>query len=105
MKEINDNIFDKEVIENEKPVVVDFWSTSWSSPSEIIDPVIEELDKEYSGKVEFAKINVEENPIASKHLRVSSIPTIMIFKDGKAVESIVDFRPKSDYEQVLNRYI
>jgi thioredoxin 1 len=71
----------------------------------MVGPVMEELDEKYSGKIKFVKVNVDENPITSQKFRISSIPTIMVFKNGKAVENMVGFRPKSDFEQVLNRYI
>jgi thioredoxin 1 len=104
MKEINDNIFNKEITENDVPVVVDFWAP-WCGPCKMIAPVMEELDKQYSGKAKFTKVNVDENPITSQQFKISSIPTIMIFKGGKAVENLVGFRPKSDIEQILNRHI
>ncbi|WP_342590179.1 thioredoxin [Clostridium muellerianum] len=104
MKEISDSIFNKEVITNDIPVVVDFWAP-WCGPCKMIGPVMEELDKQYLGKIKFVKVNVDENPVISQEFRISSIPTIMIFKKGEAVENIVGFRPKSDFEQILNRYV
>ncbi|KZL92657.1 thioredoxin [Clostridium magnum] len=104
MKEISDNTFNKEITENNVPVVVDFWAP-WCGPCKMITPVMEELDKQYSGKAKFVKVNVDENPTTSQQFRISSIPTIMVFKDGKPVENMVGFRPKSDIEQILNRHI
>ncbi|NLU06826.1 MAG: thioredoxin [Clostridiales bacterium] len=104
MEKINDMVFDEEVIANDMPVVVDFWAP-WCGPCKMVGPVMEELDEKYSGKIKFVKVNVDENPITSQKFRISSIPTIMVFKNGKAVENMVGFRPKSDFEQVLNRYI
>lgn len=104
MKDVNDNIFNKEVNENDVPVVVDFWAP-WCGPCRMLSPVMEELDKQYSGKVKFTKVNVDENPITSQQFGIASIPTIMIFKGGKPVESLVGFRPKNNIENILSRYI
>lgn len=104
MKEINDNVFNNEVIENDTPVVVDFWAP-WCGPCRMVAPIMEELDKQYSGKIKFVKVNVDQNPVISQNFNIVSIPTIKIFKGGKNVENIVGFRPKSDFEQVLNRYV
>ncbi|MGH4117607.1 thioredoxin [Clostridium sp.] len=104
MKEINDSLFSLEVIENDVPVVVDFWAP-WCGPCRMVGPVMEELDKQYSGKIKFVKINVDENPMVSNKFGIASIPTIMVFKGEKAVENIVGFRPKADFEQILNKYM
>ena len=104
MKEINDELFNAEVIENDIPVVVDFWAP-WCGPCRMVAPVMEELDKQYSGNIKFVKINVDENPMVSNKFGISSIPTIMVFNGSEVEESIVGFRPKSDFEQILNRYI
>ena len=104
MKEINDKRFIKEVMENDLPVVVDFWAP-WCGPCRMVGPVMEELDKKYAGKIKFVKVNVDENPLISSQFSISSIPTIMVFKGDRAVENIVGFRPKSDFEKILNRYI
>ncbi|KOF57187.1 hypothetical protein AGR56_11970 [Clostridium sp. DMHC 10] len=104
MKEINESMFNEEVIESDIPVVVDFWAP-WCGPCRMVAPVMEELDKQYSGKVKFVKVNVDENPIISNKFRIASIPTIMVFNSGKAVENIIGFRPKSDFEQIVNKYI
>lgn len=104
MKEINDNIFNKEVNENDVPVVVDFWAP-WCGPCRMLSPVMEELDKQYSGKVKFMKVNVDENPITSQQFGIASIPTIMIFKGGRPVENLVGFMPKANIENRLSKYI
>lgn len=104
MKEINDNLFNEEVIENDMPVVVDFWAP-WCGPCKAIGPVMDELDEQYSEKIKFVKINVDENPIISQEYRILSIPTIKVFKDGKVVENMVGFKSKSDFEERLNKFI
>lgn len=104
MKELNDTIFVNEVIESEVPVVVDFWAP-WCNPCRMVAPVMDELDKQYSGKIKFVKVNVDENPITPQKFRIASIPTIMVFKGGKVVDNVVGFRPKTDFEKILNKYI
>ncbi|MCR2044119.1 thioredoxin [Anaerosalibacter massiliensis] len=104
MKEINDSLFEKEVIESDMPVVVDFWAP-WCGPCKAVGPVMEELSKQYSGKIKFVKVNVDENLETSQEFRILSIPTIMIFKDGKSVETSVGFKSKSDIEKILVNYI
>ena len=104
MKEINDNIFDNEVIGSDVPVVVDFWAP-WCNPCKMIAPVMDELDKQYAGKIKFVKVNVDENTLNAQKLRISSIPNILVFKGGKVVDNVVGFRPKTDFEKMLNKYI
>lgn len=104
MKEINDSLFEKEVIESDMPVVVGFWAP-WCGPCKAVGPVMEELSKQYSGKIKFVKVNVDENLETSQEFRILSIPTIMIFKDGKSVETSVGFKSKSDIEKILVNYI
>lgn len=104
MKEINDSLFEEEVIESDMPVVVDFWAP-WCGPCKAVGPVMEELSKQYSGKIKFVKVNVDENLETSQEFRILSIPTIMIFKDGKSVETSVGFKSKSDIEKILVNYI
>ena len=104
MKEIMDDIFKNEVLESTIPVVVDFWAP-WCGPCKMVAPVMEELDTQYNGKVKFVKVDVDENPAVSSEYRILSIPTVMVFKEGKLVETIVGFRPKSDFENSINKHI
>ena len=104
MKEVMDNMFDTEVLESNIPVVVDFWAP-WCGPCKMVAPVMEELDTQYNGKVKFVKIDVDENPVTASTYRILSIPTVMVFKEGKVVETIVGFRPKSDFENSINKHI
>ena len=104
MKEIMDNMFKTEVSESNIPVMVDFWAP-WCGPCKMVAPVMEELSTQYSGKVKFVKVNVDENPIVSNQYAISSIPTVMLFKEGKVLETIVGFRPKSDFENTISKHI
>jgi thioredoxin 1 len=104
MKEIKDNMFKNEVLESNIPVVVDFWAP-WCGPCKMVAPVMEELDTQYNGKVKFVKVDVDENPVTASQYKILSIPTVMVLKEGKVVESIVGFRPKSDFESSINKHI
>lgn len=104
MKDINDNIFNEEVIKSNVPVLVDFWAP-WCEPCKALIPVLEELDIQYSDKIKFVKLNVDQNTITAQEFRILSIPTIKIFKDGEGVERITGFKSKNDLEKILNKYV
>ena len=93
-KETSDNNFQADVLNSNLPVLVDFWAP-WCGPCSQLSPTLEELSKELAGKIEVVKCNVDENPeIPSKYM-VRSIPTLIIFKDGKVVDTKVGALPKS----------
>jgi len=98
---IDDSNFDKIVLQAKIPVLVDFWAP-WCGPCRMVAPVVEELAEEYDGRISFGKVNVDENPKAASQYGVMSIPTLLIFKDGKPVSNIVGFRPKAELEQSLD---
>lgn len=95
IKEINDINFSEEVLKPSKPVVVDFWAP-WCGPCKMLGPVLEEIEKELGEKVEFVKMNVDENPVTSQTYKISSIPTVIIFKNGEVANTLVGFRPKQE---------
>ena len=98
---IDDSNFEQLVLQSETPVLVDFWAT-WCKPCLMVAPIIEELAEEYSGKVTFGKVDVDQNPkIASKY-NIMSIPTMLIFKKGEPVSQIVGFKPKQELKRSLD---
>lgn len=104
MLEIMDATFQQEVLNSDIPVVVDFWA-SWCGPCKMVAPIMEELNNQYGEKLKFTKLNVDDNPSISLQYGIVSIPTIMVVKEGKIVQKIIGFRPKADFENILNNYI
>ncbi len=97
---INDSDFDKTVLQAEKPVLVDFWAT-WCGPCRMVAPIVDELAKEYDGRISFVKLDVDQNPKTAARYSIMSIPTLLIFKNGKPVSHIVGFRPKEELKRSL----
>lgn len=98
--EFTDANFDQEVLKSDLPVLVDFWAV-WCGPCKMIAPVVKELAKEYDGKVKIGKVDVDNNQNVSIKYGIRSIPTLLIFKDGKIAEQIVGAVPKAQIVQKL----
>lgn len=99
--EVNDKSFEQMVIKAKRPVLVDFWAPS-CKPCLAVAPIVEELAEEYDGKVDFAKVNVDQNPQTASGYSIMSIPTLLLFKNGRPVKQLVGLRPKDEIKKVLN---
>lgn len=98
---ITDDNFENEVLQSTEPVLIDFWAT-WCGPCKMIAPIVEELAGEYQGKAKIGKLDVDENQQTSIKYGVRSIPTILIFKDGKLKDTIIGAVPKPQIVSKLN---
>lgn len=102
MVALNDLNFQKEVLESRIPVLVDFY-TDWCSPCQMVGPALEELAKEYEGKVNFGKLDVDKSQSIAAKYSVMSIPTVILFKDGKEVGRQVGFPGKQGYIDLIKK--
>ena len=93
----NDSNFDADVVNSDKPALVDFWA-EWCGPCKMIAPFLDEAATEYADKLSVVKLNVDESPNVAAKFGIRSIPTLMLFKDGEAVERIIGFRPLPQWE-------
>jgi thioredoxin 1 len=101
VRQITDSDFDA-VLNGGKPVFIDFWAP-WCGPCRIVGPIVEELAPTYDGKAVIAKVNVDDNPMVAQRYGVTSIPTMMMFKNGKLVDRMVGAAPKGALQQFIDR--
>jgi len=100
--QVNDKNFASEVLNSTLPVLVDFWAT-WCGPCRSISPIVEELAKEFTGKVKVTKLNVDESPATPSQYGVRGIPTLILFKGGKILDQIVGAVPKARLKSMIEK--
>jgi thioredoxin 1 len=100
--ELTDGNFQQEVVQSPIPVLVDFWAP-WCGPCRMLAPTIEEISKEYEGKVKVCKLNTDESPETAGSFDIQSIPTVLVFKEGKVVNRLVGLNPKKRFQEMLNQ--
>jgi thioredoxin 1 len=102
--EVTDDSFSNEVLKSELPVLVDFWA-EWCGPCKMVSPIVEELSNEYNGKIKVTKLDVDSNPKTAANYGIRGIPTLLMFKDGAAVDQIVGAIPKQQIAERLDKII
>ena len=101
---VGEETFQKNVLQSKSPILVDFWA-KWCAPCLATAPILEELAKEYADKINFAKVDVDENGSLASKYSVAAIPTMLIFKDGQPVQQIVGYKPKKELKKILDGFL
>lgn len=101
IQHVTDDTFETEVLQSQVPVLVDYWA-EWCGPCKTIAPVLEEVAQEYDGKLKVAKLNIDENQGTPPKYGIRGIPTLMLFKNGQLVSTMVGFRPKPELKKQID---
>ncbi|MFZ7110825.1 MAG: thioredoxin [Desulfatiglandales bacterium] len=102
--EVTDQNFETEIMQSDIPAMVDFWA-EWCGPCKMVGPVVEQLSKEYKGKIKIGKMNVDNNRVTPGKFGIRSIPTLILFKGGEVAQTIVGAQPKSYIEEEIKKVL
>lgn len=102
--EFTDANFEQEVLQSDVPVLVDFWA-AWCGPCRQVGPAIENLANQYDGATKVGKLDVDSNSETARRFGITSIPAVLVFRDGQVIETLVGVRPQGRYEQALNQVL
>ena len=102
--ELNDGNFESEVLKSDLPVLIDFWAP-WCGPCHMVGPIVEEIAKDYDGKLKVGKLNVDENSQTAGQYGIMSIPSLLFFKGGKVIDQIVGAVPKQHFIEKIDKII
>lgn len=103
-EQVTDSTFEQEVLKSEVPVLVDFWAP-WCGPCKMLTPVVEEVATEYAEQIKVVKLNTDQNPTVASHYGIRTIPTLMIFKGGRQIKTVVGAVAKATLADTLEKYI
>jgi thioredoxin 1 len=104
LAEVRDDDFEREVLQSDVPVIVDFWAP-WCGPCRVVNPILMDMADEYGERVRFVKVNVDESPETQARFSVLSIPTVTLFEAGEARDSVVGARSRSHYEEAWAQWL
>jgi thioredoxin 1 len=104
VNEVSDSSFEKDVLQSNQPVLVDFWA-AWCAPCRMLAPTVEAVAEKYSGNARVVKLNVDENPSVSQRYGIKGIPTLILFKDGKEEERVVGATSKEAISRMIDKHV